>query len=521
MISDTAIQREFLTPVGAPHYLSAISEAASHVVDGCVCPARPGHVDGAEKLWETLAALTVVPRTGVGLSRVLKEIAALVAPHSTAVSDPRYVAHLHCPPTISSLAAETLLCALNQSMDSFDQGPAAAVVEQSVIDWLCGLFDLSDGDGVFTSGGTQSSLQALMLARDNFAARTLGVDIAADGLPPAARSWRVVCTKETHFSIATAARLLGLGTAAIIPADTDSLGRLDPRSLSEILYTSQARNQRVIAVVLTAGTTNRGAIDPLADAIAVAAVQGIWVHVDAAAAGCLMLSERHRHLLDGISAANSISIDFHKLLFQPISCGALLVRHRRDLDIMCSHADYLNPADDDPQDTPNLVGKSLQTTRRFDALKVLVTLRSLGLDTVAAMIERTLEAARAAADAVAAHRDLDLLSPCMTNTVVLRWASPHSPPHQREHVNIQIRRRLVDTGQALIGRTEMGGETALKLTFVNPICTPDLARNLVQRIADCGAAIAAVTLAIQKEKLDVFCCDTTGIAGRSERCTYG
>jgi L-2,4-diaminobutyrate decarboxylase len=491
MTNDTAFESEFLTRAGAQHYLEAVSEAAGHIAAGCVRPVRPGFIQGAAGLRDTLATFSTVPRTGLGLSAVLGEAAALVAPHSTAVSNPNYVAHLHCPPTIASLAAETMLCALNQSMDSFDQGPAAAVVEQFVIDWLCEIFGLADGDGVFTSGGTQSNLQALMLARDNFAARTLGVDIASDGLPPDASRWRVVCTDDTHFSVLTAARLLGLGKAAILSADTDASGRLDPRSLSDALRAARLRDERVIAVVLSAGTTNRGAIDPLPEAIEIAAAQDIWVHIDAAAAGCLMLSNRHRDLLDGISAAHSISVDFHKLLFQTTSCAALLVRQRRDLDVMRSHYDYLNPADDDEVDILNHVGKSLQTTRRFDALKVLVTLRSLGLDTVAAMIDRTVESAHAAADAVAAHPHLDLISPCTTNTVLLRWAGPDTSIVEREHVNIAIRQHLVDTGQALIGRTRIAGATALKLTLVNPVCTPEFARDLVQRIADCGSTIAA------------------------------
>ncbi|CQD22310.1 putative decarboxylase [Mycobacterium lentiflavum] len=490
MSGDTAFESEFLTVAGAQHYLEAVNEAAGHVAAGCLRPARPGFIQGAAALRETLAGFRVVPRTGLGLSAVLDETAALVAPHSTAVSNPNYVAHLHCPPAIASLAAETMLCALNQSMDSFDQGPAAAVVEQFVIDWLCEVFDLADGDGVFTSGGTQSNLQALMLARDNFAARTLGVDIAADGLPPDARRWRIVCTDDAHFSVLTAARLLGLGEAAILPAGTDACGRLDAGSLRELLHASRLRDEQVIAVVLSAGTTNRGAIDPLANVIEIAAGQDIWVHVDAAAAGCLMLSERHRNLLDGISAANSISVDFHKLLFQTISCAALLVRQRHDLDVMRSHSDYLNPADDDEVDILNHVGKSLQTTRRFDALKVLITLRSLGLDTVAKMIDRTVEAARAAGDAVAAQLHLDLISPCTTNTVILRWTGPDTSAVERDHVNIAIRQHLVDTDQALIGRTRIAGATALKLTFVNPVCTPDRARDLVQRIADCGNTIA-------------------------------
>jgi L-2,4-diaminobutyrate decarboxylase len=222
-----------------------------------------------------------------------------------------------------------------------------------------------------------------------------------------------------------------------------------------------------------------------------AAARDIWVHVDAAAAGCLMLTNRHRNLLEGINAANSISIDFHKLLFQAISCGALLIKRQGDFDVMRTHADYLNPADDDPETTLNLVGKSLQTTRRFDALKVLVTLRSLGLDTVGAMIERTLDSARAAATEAATHPHLELVSPCMTNTVVLRWAQPGSSPQEQEHVNTAIRQRLADADQALVGRTRILGRTAVKLTFVNPVCTPELARKLVQQIAECGNVIAS------------------------------
>lgn len=489
MISDVAIQREFLTQTGAAHYLRSINEAASHVVASVVHPVRPGLIDGAQALRQIVGPSMVIPRSGLGLSAVLEEVAAHVVPYSTAVSDPRYVAHLHCPPTISSLAAETMVCALNQSMDSFDQGPAAAVIEQSIVDWLCDVYGLHDGDGVFTSGATQSNLQGLMLARDNFAARALGVDVGSDGLPRESRNWRIVCTEETHFSIATATRLLGLGTNAILRVDIDRAGRLDPRSLQQVLKASQTRGERVIALVLTAGTTTRGAVDPLAEAIEIAAEHAIWVHVDAAAAGCLMLTEHYRNLLDGISAANSVSVDFHKLLFQAISCGALLVRNRSDLDIMRMHADYLNPADDNAQDTVNHVGKSLQTTRRFDALKVLVTLRSLGLDTITAMIERTMETAHAAASAVAAHPDLEIISPCTTNTVLLRWVGSDSSPHEREFVNVAIRQRLVSDEHALVGRTRVADEAALKLTFVNPVCTPTTARKLIARIAHCGNAI--------------------------------
>lgn len=477
---------DFLTPAGVSTYVDAVTKAAGYVAEACSRPTTPGLITGADELRRHLSGLIVGERAGVGLPAVLAEIAALVAPNSTAVSDPRYAAHLHCPPTISSLAAETVLCGLNQSMDSYDQGPAAAIVEESVVQWLCSAFGIPGGDGVFTSGGTQSNLQALLLARDNYAARNLGIGVAEAGLPEDARRWRIVCTEDTHFTVATSARLLGLGTDCIRHAEMDPDGRLEPNSLAKVLDTCRARDEPVIAVVLTAGTTNRGAVDPLRRTIDITAAQGIWTHVDAAAGGCLAFTDRHRWLLDGIAGADSISVDFHKLLFQSISCGALLLRNPSDFDILRQHVDYLNPPDDDPAETVNLVGKSLQTTRRFDALKVLITLRALGIDAVAGMIDATLLAAAAAAAAVSAHPRLQLLSACQTNTVLLRWAGPGVPPDALDALNTGIRERLAAEKQALIGRTRADGEVALKLTFVNPVCTVEQARGLVEQIAECG-----------------------------------
>ncbi|WP_286012962.1 MULTISPECIES: pyridoxal phosphate-dependent decarboxylase family protein [Nocardia] len=446
---------------------------------------------GHRALRQHLAAVPVAPERGVGLPDALDEAARLLIPHSTPVADPRYTAHLHCPPAISSLAAEALLSALNQSMDSFDQGPAASVIEQRVVSWMCARLGYDRAaDGVFTSGGTQSNLQGLLLARDRYARTRLGHDIRADGLPPEASRWRVVCTADTHFTVARALGLLGLGTRALVPVATTAQGQLDPRALVRILDECDRAGEPVIAIVANAGTTDFGTVDPLARVCAIARARGIWVHVDACAGGCLLLSERHRGLLDGIADADSVAVDFHKLLFQAISCGALFVRRGPELTALSGHADYLNPADDDPDDALHLVGRSLQTTRRFDALKVWVTLRALGRAGVADLIDRTMAAAAAARTAAAADPTLRVLGSGVTNTVVVRWESRDLPASALDEVNAGIRRTLAENGRALLGRTRVAGATALKLTFVNPVCTPALARTLIAEIAACGAELA-------------------------------
>ncbi|OHT86738.1 pyridoxal phosphate-dependent decarboxylase family protein [Mycobacteroides saopaulense] len=479
----------FLTGDSENTYREAIALAADRAGGALGGAIVPGLVDGYAALKREAGRLDLDDPDGVGLSRALDEAAGLLAEKSVVVTHPAYLAHLHCPPALPSLAAEVLISAFNQSMDSFDQAPAATAIEQQVIEYLCARMGYGlAADGTFTSGGTQSNLQALLLARDLFARRS-GWDIATQGLPPEAGSWRVLCTRQTHFSVQQALRVLGLGTAAVIEVPTDDAGRLRSEALPEILDDADRAETPIFALVLTAGTTDFGAIDPLEASTELARARGIWVHVDACAGGCLIFSEQHRGLLRGIEQADSVAIDFHKLLFQAISCSALLVRHRESFEVLAAHADYLNPVSDAEQDVLNLVGKSLQTTRRFDALKVLVTLRAVGQRHVAAMIDATCSAASAAAAVADEHPDLELAAPVCTNTVVLRWRQPDAASEARDVINETVRAELAHSGRAIVGRSSAAGGQAIKLTFVNPLVTASAAAAMVSEIAAHGNRI--------------------------------
>ncbi|MEE7567787.1 aspartate aminotransferase family protein, partial [Xanthomonas sp. Kuri4-3] len=149
-----------------------------------------------------------------------------------------------------------------------------------------------------------------------------------------------------------------------------------------------------MAVVATAGTTDFGSIDPLPRIAQLCRDRALWLHVDAAYGCGLLVSRRHRHLLDGIEHADSVTVDYHKSFFQPVSCSALLVRERRRLSALTYHADYLNPFASVAEGIPNLVDKSLQTTRRFDALKLWMSLRVVGADAIGELFDRLLGLAR-------------------------------------------------------------------------------------------------------------------------------
>ncbi|QLG28946.1 aspartate aminotransferase family protein [Halorarum halophilum] len=471
-------------------YREAMQQAANAVVDSFAHTEEPYSGRSPDALAEQFEE-PVIPETGTDLDTAIDEVATKVLPHSVGTSHSRCAAHLQCPPMIPGLAAEAMLTAANQSLDSFDQAPAATVLEQEVIGALCELFDLPDAaDGVFTSGGTQSNFQALLLARDKYCSQQFGRDVQTSGLPPEAESLRILCSEEAHFTGKQAAHHLGLGEDAVVTVPTDEKRQIDPDALDAVLAGLETNGVEPFALVGTAGTTDFGSIDPL-DALADRAVEhDLWFHVDAAYGGALALSDDYDSLLSGIARADSIAVDFHKLFYQPISCGAFLLREGADFEWMARNAAYLNPEAHDEAGVPNLVAKSVQTTRRFDALKPYVAFRALGREGVAELVDSTLALADGAASLIRDAEDFELLHEPTLNAVVFRYR-PHTGMSDRtvSRLNAEIREQLLQDGRAIVARTEVAGVTSLKFTLLNPTATLDDVATMLDIVRDCGMAV--------------------------------
>ncbi|WP_371500815.1 pyridoxal-dependent decarboxylase [Kitasatospora sp. NBC_00374] len=395
-------------------------------------------------------------------------------------ADPACAAHLHCPPLAVAVAADLAVAALNPSQDSWDQAPAATVFETELLAELAELvgFPAGRAAGVVTTGGTESNLLGLMLARD----AVLGGGVELDGLPAGVRPV-IVASRAAHFSVQRAAALLGLGERAVLAVPVDRELRMDPRALADTLAGAVRAGRTPIAVVATAGTTDTGAVDPLHRAADLAARHGARLHVDAAYGGGALLSRRLAPLLDGIARADSVSLDFHKLGWQPAAAGVFLTARAENYASLARHAAYLNPADDEQAGYPSLLGRSLRTTRRPDGFKLAVTLRTLGRDGLGRLVEACHDLARATAAAVRAEPSLELHCEPILTTVVFRYRPAGGDPVTADRVNAELRRALLREGRAVVGRTELPGEgpgrVRLKLTLLNPHSTAaDTARIL-------------------------------------------
>ncbi|SDS49789.1 pyridoxal phosphate-dependent decarboxylase family protein [Corynebacterium timonense] len=394
------------------------------------------------------------------LHRTLAELRDIWLDGAVLYHHPRYLSHLNCPIALPAVAAEVLATSLNTSVESWDQAGAAALIEQRLIEWVSRILGFPESaNGVFTSGGTQSNLQALAIAR-NKARASAPLDSLA-----------IFASPTAHYSVHRAADLLGIAPGNVVSV------AMEPAALSAALTRAQRSGCTPAAVVATAGTTDRGLIDPLDGIADVCRAAGVHLHVDAAYGGAACLSPTHAGLLRGIDRADSVTIDFHKTFYQPLTCSALLCRNASDFAAVRVHADYLNPAD---APRLNLADYSLQTSRRFDALKLWVTLRTVGPEAFGAAFDSIIALARDAAHAIEHDpelADLDLYEKPHLSTVLF---SLRGDP--RGALAAPIRDALFSSGTAAIAVTRIDERTLMKLTILDPTLKLDEITSVLRAV---------------------------------------
>lgn len=407
---------------------------------------------------------------GCGTATAMREVDDLFARHAVWFHDPAYLAHLNCPVALPAVAAEAVLAAVNTSVDTYDQSGIGTLIERRLVAWTAGRLGFPAGGGVFTSGGTQSNLQGVLLAREH--ARTTVPGLRTEDLV-------VLATSSSHFSVQTAARLVGLAPDAVRLVPTDEDGRMRADALAIALRHVERDGRHPMMVVATAGTTDRGCVDPLAAVADVCDATDVWLHVDAAYGCGLLVSPTRRHLLDGVERARSVTVDFHKAFFQPVSSSAFVVRHAADLRLLAHHHDYLNPED---ADEPNQVDVSLQTTRRFDALKLWATLRALGPDRVGELWDATIDLTAGVHALLADDPDLRLLARTDLSTVLFRYQPDGLDDAHADALVAPVRRTLLASGRALVARTVLDGRPCLKLTLLDPTTTLADVRHVLELV---------------------------------------
>ncbi|MFE3605008.1 pyridoxal phosphate-dependent decarboxylase family protein [Streptomyces goshikiensis] len=419
---------------------------------------------------------------------------------------PRYLGHLNCPVVIPAVLGEAVLSAVNSSLDTWDQSIGGTLIERRLIDWTAQRIGLGEGaDGVFTSGGSQSNFHALLLARDE-ACRIVMKQALNEGreLPKSEvlPKLRIFTSEASHFSVKKSAAMLGLGYEAVISVPVDRNRRMDTAILALELENCRRDGLFPMAVVATAGTTDFGSIDPLPEIARLTSEHSAWMHVDAAYGCGLLISPKRRHLLDGIEHADSVTVDYHKSFFQPVSSSAVLVRDRDTLKHATYHADYLNPRRMAEERIPNQVDKSIQTTRRFDALKLWMTLRTMGAAGLGSLFDEVIDLAAAGWDIIDADPRFEVVVKPQISTLVFRYVpgpdAADLPAELLDEAQLHARKALFASGEAVVAGTKVDGKQYLKFTLLNPQTTTADISAVLDLLAAHAAQFLGESLAVHR-----------------------
>lgn len=445
-----------------------IMKKTTEAISDAFCDEKAYSGPTPQELKEIIHMENILPEKGLGFEKVFELTKEKILPNLLRTPSTNYMAHLHGPSLMETIAAEQIISTFNQSMDSWDQSPVATEIEVEVINQLCKLYGFdSKSDGIFTSGGSQSNQTAIILARDWFCNEILKYDVKKFGLNEKCSKLRMYTSEISHFSMEKSAHILGLGYQSVVKVPVDAKKKMDVAALKSLIEADIKAGNIPFLVVATVGTTDFGSIDPIDEIKAIARENNMWLHADAAYGSGVIMSDKYKNRVANLCECNSVTVDFHKMFLMPISCSAVLIKDGKTFDALTIHADYLNREEDEEDGYTNLVDKSLQTTRRFDGLKVWMSFLCRGKDGWAKLINTSMENAQYLYTQLKNDSDFEVITEPEISSVVFRYANCSNA----DDVNKKVRRSLIHDHGVVIGQTISNGHTCLKFTLLNPLIT--------------------------------------------------
>jgi glutamate/tyrosine decarboxylase-like PLP-dependent enzyme len=425
------------------------------LVDRITGPAGPVVRDATpEELRERLS--TPPPEEPAPFDAILAGLERDVLPYVARISHPGYLAFIPGEGTWPGALGDLIASALNVDTCWWLGASGPSALELVVIDWIRRWVGYPEGAaGVLVSGGSAANLTALACARE---ARIGPMDEHAV----------VYMSDHTHSSLARAARALGFRPDQVRIIPTDEGARVRPDALRSAIAADRETGRRPLVVVANAGTTATGAIDPFAELAAICREHGVWLHVDGAYGAFACLAERGRAALAGIELADSITLDPHKWLYQPVELGSLLVRDgaqlRRGFEIS---PDFLSDVEAGDAEV-NFSDRGLQLTRSCRALKLWMSIRYFGVAAFRAAIDACLDLALEAQRRIEHAPELELMTPASLGIVTFR-RHPEGADDEPvlDRINAALAEEIQRRGEVFVSTGRVRGRLVLRLCILN------------------------------------------------------
>jgi glutamate/tyrosine decarboxylase-like PLP-dependent enzyme len=403
-----------------------------------------------------------LPQEPTSAQGVFAELERKLLPYCTHVAHPGYMGLITPSPTPIGILGDFISSALNQNLGAYSIGPSAVAMERQVVRWLtdlCG-YDFRAG-GNLTSGGMMANFIGLKLGRD----AVTGDRAQQEGIH---EHWSVYVSEERHVSVDKAVDALGLGRNALrpLPTDTDFQLRLD--RLEEAIAEDKKRGTRPMCVVGLFGTTNTGAVDNLGELRRIADREGMWLHVDAAYGGGMLLSHQWPMRGRGLELADSITIDPHKWFYAPLDAGAVLVRDESRLTASFGiRPAYLTDELDRDNQRYQYYVHGFEQSRRFRGLKVWMSFKRYGARAIGNWIDNNVQQAKHLYSLAATHADFEAASNPPMSAICIRYKKPNLRGREDTQFHARVAQRIERGGRFWISTTQLKGKAWFRINPVN------------------------------------------------------
>ena len=406
-----------------------------------------------------------VPEEPMALPDLVEHLRELAFEQSLLIGHPGFLAYICGAGTVPGAAIELLAAGLNPCLGGYRLGPGAAEIELHLTRWLAGRFGLPEGaGGMIMSGGAMANFVGLKCARDE----QLGVEVRERGVRehgPVA----LYASEEAHVVIRRAADMLGLGSGAVRAIAIDERQRMRVDELEAAIERDRAAGVRPLAVCATAGTTTTGSIDPLPEIADAARRHGLWLHVDAAYGGAVVLSDELGGLLDGVERADSLAVDPHKWLYTAQSAGCVLVREFGVLSrSFHSDASYIW-LDEAARKGVDFAMHGPQFSRGFAALKVWISLLAHGRAAYGRRIAHDVALASYLGELVEEHPDFELMCEPRLSICCFRYrpAGWRGSAERLDRLNERLMTAIMADGRVYCSNAVIDGRFGLRACIVN------------------------------------------------------
>ncbi|MGI9542678.1 MAG: pyridoxal phosphate-dependent decarboxylase family protein [Cyclobacteriaceae bacterium] len=399
------------------------------------------------------------PSSGESMEAIIADFKEVILPGITHWQHPHFHAYFAGNSSFPSVLAEMLTATMGAQCMLWDTSPAAAELEERVLEWLGQMLGLPSGfTGVIQDGASTATLCALLTAREKYSDFTINKSGAA-----ANHKYRIYCSTETHSSIEKAAQIAGLGSENVVKVAVDKKYAMESRALELAIEQDLDQGFRPLCVITTLGTTGSTAIDPLPEIAALTQKQQLWLHVDAAWAGTALVLPEYRWMIEGLEHADSFVCNPHKWMFTNFDCTAYFIKDPDALQRTFSVLpEYLRTQNQGQVNNYNSWGIPLG--RRFRALKLWFVIREMGLDGIRETISNHISWAKQFAQWVEEHPDFELLAPVPLALVCFRYKPGQvSDEEQLADINRRLLERLNKSGKMYLTHTKLSSKYTLRL----------------------------------------------------------